>query len=62
LRVALAKIVVSVDASRSAKENACSAFLDLSTDKSNQVVITTPATLEALVRNLVDISEGHARI
>jgi hypothetical protein len=62
LMVALARIAVSVDASRSAKENACSAFLDLSTDESNRAVIATPPTLEALVRNSVDRSEGHARI
>jgi hypothetical protein len=62
LMVALAKIALSTKASRSAKENVCSTFLYLSHDESNRTVIATPPTLEALVRNSVDRSEGHARI
>jgi hypothetical protein len=62
LMVALAKIALSTEASRSAKENVCATFLDLSHDESNRTVIATPPTLEALVRNSVDRSEGHARI
>jgi hypothetical protein len=62
LMVALAKIGVSKESSRSAKENVCSTLFDLSDDESNRVVIATPPTLEALVHNTVDRSEGHARI
>ena len=62
LMVALAKIALSTNVSRNAKENVCNTFLDLSGDESNRIVIATPPTLEALVRNSVDRTEGHARI
>jgi hypothetical protein len=62
LMAALAKIAISDGASRSARENACSTFLDLSNDEVNITALATPAILESLVRNSTDRREGHTII
>ena len=62
LMIALSKFAISDETSKSVKENVCSTFLDLSDDESNRTVIATPLTLEALVKNIVNRSLGHARI
>lgn len=55
LMVALGQIAMSNETSTSAKENVCSALLDLSSDdENNRVLIATPLTLEALVHNSAD--------
>ena len=46
---ALAKIALAPDVSLSAKENVCTAFLDLSSDEKTREAVTSQATLNALV-------------
>lgn len=55
LMATLGQIAISNESSVSAKEDVCSALLDLSSDDENiRVLIATPLTLEALVHNSTD--------
>jgi hypothetical protein len=62
LMAALAKLAMSPQVSRSAKEDVCSALLDLSAEEANQKLIATPLIFETLVRNLIGRREDHRRI